>query len=105
MLLAARCRADVATVDALHGKLGLRSRRAYGDDAVQAMKDAKRDVVPAVSSFTLAGQHVDAARLAVSELEGREPDVTTFFQLCGHPFFCCLRSDILRANLELGSCL
>jgi hypothetical protein len=72
MLFAARSRSDPPAIEALHSKLGLRSRRAYSDDAVHAVKDAKRDVLPAISCFTLAGQHSDAARLAVSELEGEK---------------------------------
>jgi hypothetical protein len=60
---------------------GLRPQRSYQDDAVAALRSNKSNVLPAVMNYVLGGQHAEAAKLAVSELEGvcRRADICVLF--------------------------
>ena len=49
---------------------GLRPRRAFADDAVQALRQIKTNVMPAIQANVMCGKDSDAAKLALSELEG-----------------------------------
>lgn len=51
-------------------QLGLRPRKSYSEDAAVAIRD-KSNLLPAIRCYVMSGQHAEAAKLALSELEGK----------------------------------